>query len=213
MLQVRPFIFLDMVIVIVFCKQYDYTVHQCALSELRNCTAWRSLYHWSCKYLPGIVGYLHCLITPRASVVHECRTQSHKGTQHPDRSLWHTEYRRVTRGSQGATRINRRTKRGSQASIQECSRTDDLGNNIVQKGTEGQTDAGKRSSPWQREDQTMDTNGVVEYWKIWARDFQSSYQETGLLFVGSSGRTQWLQKRRSIGSLWQRSWRSAEEAI
>lgn len=36
----------------------------------------------------------------------------------------------------------------------------------------------------------MDTNGVVEYWKIWARDFQSSYQEIGRLFVGSSGCTQ-----------------------
>lgn len=33
----------------------------------------------------------------------------------------------------------------------------------------------------------MDTNGVVEYWKIWARDFQSSYHDIGRLFVGSSG--------------------------
>jgi len=113
MLQVRPLIFLNLIIVITFCKQYDYTAHQCALSELRNCTSWRSLYHWSCEYLPGIVGYLYSLITPGASVVHECRTLSHKGTQHPARSLWHTEYRRVTRGSQGATRINRRTKRSS----------------------------------------------------------------------------------------------------
>lgn len=36
----------------------------------------------------------------------------------------------------------------------------------------------------------MDTNGVMEYWNIWARDFQSPYQQTGRLSVGSSGRTQ-----------------------